>query len=70
MTHREGLHKNRAFREAHRNFFRKILPQRQAREGASPFPSRSGSGDCPARRGIAIVRLIVSSLAKNGMTGD
>lgn len=48
----------------------RFFPQKQAREGASPFPSGSGSGDCPARRGIAIVRPIVSSLAKNGMTGD
>lgn len=70
MTHREGLHKNRAFSEAGRISLGRFFPQRQARDGASPFPSQSRSGNCPARREITIVQQIVSSLAKNGMTGD
>lgn len=38
MTHWEGLHKNRAFREAHRNFFREIFPQETGKGRHLTFP--------------------------------
>lgn len=71
VTHWERLHKNKAFSKAHRNFCREILPL-ETGQGNSPHLSHQGADPVTAlpEEEFTIVQLVVSSLAKNGITGD